>query len=601
MPRGSGKTTFALVAALWAVLYGHHGFVLLIAANATKAKELLVTIKTELRTNAQLAADFPEAIAPILALEGITNRAAGQRFNGQPTYITWTDRTVVLPTIPSSPASGAIIRIAGLLGGDIRGQQWKRADGSTVRPSLALADDPQTSRSAKSPSQCDTRERILKQDVLRAAGPGKSLALVACITVIVPGDLSDRLLNPELSPGWTSLRCKTLYAFPTNLALWEEYHARRLESQRVNGDDSAATAFYRKNRKAMDAGAIVAWPENHKDDELSAIETAMKAYLEDRQGFAAEFQNEPQLKAAAGEVRVCTAAQIAEKVNHIARGQAPLFATHVNAFIDVSQDVLWFAVCAWSQDFDGAIVDYGAWPDQARPYYTLHDLAVTIADELGDGFASLDEQLFEALDRLTKDLFARKILRTDGEELRISQVIIDAGFETETVKRFCRESASAAMLLPSHGRGITARDTPISCWQRKPGQKRGEEWVIGKAAEARGSRHLTFDSNHWKTQTHKRLATNRGGRGSLELYGDRPAEHRMVADHLAAEGPLLVKAKGREVAEWKLPPSKPDNHLGDCVVGCAVGASIAGASILGHKAAPPKPPRAPRRDRVSYL
>jgi hypothetical protein len=180
-------------------------------------------------------------------------------------------------------------------------------------------------------------------------------------------------------------------------------------------------------------------------------------------------------------------------------------------------------------------------------------------------------------------------------------LIVDAGFESETVKRLCRESKHAALLLPSHGRGVGAKDKPLSTWAKKPGEKRGEEWVIGRASQARGSRHLTYDTNHWKMQTHKRLATNRGGRGSLELFGSRAGEHRMFGDHCAAELGTLVKAKGREVVEFALPPSKPDNHWFDGLVGCTVGASIEGSAVLGHKAPPPKPPRKSRRARVGYL
>jgi hypothetical protein len=76
----------------------------------------------------------------------------------------------------------------------------------------------------------------------------------------------------------------------------------------------------------------------------------------------------------------------------------------------------------------------------------------------------------------------------------------------------------------------------------------------------------------------------------------------MLADHIAAEVPTMVKANGREVIEWDLPPNKPDNHWGDCVVGICVGASIEGAQVLGHKAPPPKPPRKARRaPRVTQL
>ena len=38
-------------------------------------------------------------------------------------------------------------------------------------------------------------------------------------------------------------------------------------------------------------------------------------------------------------------------------------------------------------------------------------------------------------------------------------------------------------------------------------------------------------------------------------------------------------AQGRTVDEWKLRATRPDNHWLDCLVGCAVAASIQGAAL----------------------
>src|SRR5690606_36577343 len=115
--------------------------------------------------------DFPEVVFPIQSLEGIANRCAGQLYRGQRTHISWTAKEIILPTMPDSPASGAIIKVAGITG-RIRGMKAKRADGKTVRPSLVVLDDPQTDESARSLAQCANRESILAGAVLGLAGPG---------------------------------------------------------------------------------------------------------------------------------------------------------------------------------------------------------------------------------------------------------------------------------------------------------------------------------------------------------------------------------------------------------------------------------------------
>jgi len=119
---------------------------------------------------------------PIQCLDGIANRCSGQLYKNERTHIGWTAREIVLPTIDGSRASGAIIKVAGITG-RIRGMKYKRADGQSVRPSLVVIDDPQTDESARSLSQCATRESILAGAVLGLAGPGKKIAGVMPCTV----------------------------------------------------------------------------------------------------------------------------------------------------------------------------------------------------------------------------------------------------------------------------------------------------------------------------------------------------------------------------------------------------------------------------------
>jgi hypothetical protein len=86
-----------------------------------------------------------------------------------------------------------------------------------------------------------------------------------------------------------------------------------------------------------------------------------------------------------------------------------------------------------------------------------------------------------------------------------------------------------------------------------------------------------------------------GDRGCLSLFGDNPAQHRMFAEHLAAEYRVKTEARGRTVDEWKLRPERGDNHWFDCLVGCAVAASMQGASLLGQTGT-----ALPKRERVSF-
>jgi hypothetical protein len=579
MPRGSGKTVLCQTACVWAALIGATPFVCLIAASADRAKQLLETIKTWLETNPLLHEDWPEVTFPIHSLERITNRQKGQRHNGEPTRIEWNVDKIVLPTIAGSRASGAVISCSGMKGSDIRGQNHARPDGQVVRPQLVMVDDPQTTESAWSPSQSQRREAILAGDVLGMAGPGRKIAGLLCGTVIRPGDMADNILDRSKHPEWQGERSKLVYSFPTNEKLWARYAELRADSLRNDGDGREATEFYRQHREEMDAGAVVAWPQRYNKDELSAIQHAVNLKLRDEAAFSAEYQNEPLVEEDAG--GILTADEVAAKTNGHRRGEVPLGANHLTMFIDVQARLLFAVVAAWEDDFTGYVVDYGTWPDQQRQFFTLRDARRTISRAFPK--AGVEGAIYSALEALTGNYLSRQWRRDDGAMVKIDRCLIDAnwGQSTDVVYQFCRQSPHGGILLPSHGKYVGASSTPFSEYRRKRGDRVGHHWRVPNVQGRRQVRYVLVDTNYWKSLVHARLAVTMGDRGCLSLFGHRPEEHRLFAEHLVAEYPVKVEARGRVVDEWKLRATSPDNHWLDCLVGCAVAASIQGAALAG--------------------
>ena len=93
-----------------------------------------------------------------------------------------------------------------------------------------------------------------------------------------------------------------------------------------------------------------------------------------------------------------------------------------------------------------------------------------------------------------------------------------------------------------------------------------------------------IDTNFWKTFVQARLIVPIGDPGCLSLFGGGVSEstdHRLLAEHLTAEYRERTQGRGRELDEWKLLPSRVDNHWLDCLVGCAVAGSMAGAVLFG--------------------
>ena len=581
MPRGSGKTVCCQTAVLWAALIGASPFICLVAASAERARDLLENIKIWLETNPLLHEDFPEVTYPIRCLERITNRQKGQKYKGEPTRIDWSSDRVVLPVIDGSLSSGIVISSSGMKGSDIRGQNYARADGQVVRPQLVLVDDPQTTESAWSPSQSQRREAILAGDVLGMAGPGKKIAGLMACTVIRPGDMADNILDRDKHPEWQGERTKMIYSFPApgSDKLWAQYAEIRADSLRNDGDGSQATEFYRSNQEVMDAGSHVAWPQRYNEDELSALQHAMNLRLRDEAAFFAEYQNEPIIESVGEEMLAADA--IAAKTNGHPRNVIPQVCNHLTMFIDVQQKVLFWMLCGWEENFTGYVVDYGTWPEQKRAYYTLRDIRSTIS-RAAPG-AGLEGQIYAGLDILTAEKLAATYHRDDGAEMRIDRCLIDAnwGQSTDVVYQFCRQSQHAGLLLPSHGRYVGASSIPFSEYKRKRGDRVGLHWRIPNTVGKRQVRHALIDTNYWKTFVHARLSVSMGDPGCLSLFGRDDKTHRMLADHLTAEYRVKSQAQGRTVDEWKLRATRPDNHWLDCLVGCAVGASMQGAVLLG--------------------
>lgn len=635
-PRGDGKTTRLERAELWAVLNGVRRFPVFLGAEKGAADESMATIKTELDSNEILAEDYPEVCLPCAAIEGIAQRCAGQLYLGHRTHMKWGQGLILLPMLDVSHwlqlpngeqyrpfirpdglslASCAIIRIASIMA-RIRGMKYKLPTGETVRPDFAIIDDPQTEKSAWSESQCEQRMRVIKGAVLKLAGPGQEISAFASVTVIRKGDLSDRLLDRQKNPEWQGVRSKMLYAFPTNEKLWADYEQVRADELRANADDARAdvptpkaTAFYAERRckpecvdvldkprecatcgrreTCMDAGAVVAWKHRHTPHELSAVQSAMNLKIEDEESFCAECQNEP--KEARHDDTTLSADAIASRVNRHKRGLIPHWATRVTAFVDVGEKLLYWAVSAWNDEFTGAVVDYGTTPSQNRAFFAARDANPTLARIYPK--AGLEGRISEGLAVTINALCSREWQRDDGANLRLERCMIDAnwGQTSDVVYEFCRRSEHAAVLLPSHGKGIGASGLPFALWQPRQGERLGLNWALRSNPTKRVVRHVVFDTNFWKSFIHARLSMAMGDKGALTLFGDKPDLHRLFAEHLTAEYTVRTEGRGRTVDEWKQKPNNPDNHWFDCVVGCAVAASVCGCALPGTKAAKKNP------------
>lgn len=599
MPRGTGKTSLTEAAALWACLFGFRKYVFLVGATEKHAIDMLESIRIEIESNDLLLEDFPAVCLPIRKLEGIATRKLLS--NGKRVRIKLSATELHLPWIidgRNGPGAGAIIEVRGITGA-IRGAKTKLFDGTTVRPDFVIPDDPQTDESAMAPGQVEKRERTIAGAVLGLAGPGKKIAGVMPCTVIADGDLADRFLNRELHPEWNGLRIPFVKSFPSNLDLWDQYREIRAESLRRFGDNREGKKFYRRNRAAMDDGAVVSWEARFEPDELSAIQHAMNKRFSDEAAFFAEFQNDPR-ESSGEETRILSAGEIAKRFNGLDRLNVIAGAQFLTGFVDVQQRGLYYALAGWRGDFTGGVVDYGSFPDQGRRYFQYNDMNRTLAKQFPN--AGVEGGITAGLSALLDHLFGREYIREDdGASMIPNLILIDANWKTSTIRDFVRRRRSPAV-VPAHGRYVGASSRPISEYKKSKGERAGLHW---KSSTIERTVHVLFDTNFWKSFVHERLSIPFGDVGNLTLFGRDDGAHRMIAEHLSSEYRVRVtnNSTARVVDEWKLPANKPDNHLLDAVVGSAVAASVMGAAVVtSADVQSPKPKkRKRRRPRFGYL
>ena len=600
--RGFAKTTLAENAGLWAVSYGHRRFVSIFGATRPLASGSMESIRAEIETNDLIDEDFPEITQAIRALEGRPQRCASQTCCGARTHIEWTKTKLAFPVTPGSQAAGAVITCNGITAAS-RGLKHKLPDGTGQRPDLIIVDDPQTDESATKPSAVMKRLNLIRKVILRLAGHQKQIACVVNGTIIAKDDVVDQLTDPRRNPAFQSERIKMVRKWAAaHETLWLEQYSRiRNSYDQADPEDQArahreATAFYATHRAEMDAGAEVSWEWCFDPDtEVSSLQHAYNILIDDGpEVFASECQQEP--LEAAGEDEKPSLAGIENRINRLERGKVPLWATRLVGFADVQAKLLYWMVMAVSDDFTAHVVDYGTEPEQPRTYFTLREATRTLEGALqaSGKQGGQEAAIWHGLEQLEQRVIGRAWAREDGPELKVERFFVDSGWETTTIYEYCRRSRLGAVIMPSKGHSVNAASRPMTEWEIKEHEKPGFHFVTTTDPAKRHVRLTKYDPFFWKTFVAGRLKAL--GPGALTLFGDRPDEHRMLADHLKAEFCEKTFGRGRVVWHWKQFPGQ-DNHLLDAVVGCYAAAALQGCRLGENRTDPPKR----KQPRVNYF
>lgn len=601
-PRGYVKSTRSENGTLWIQLYRHLSFTLFIGANDTQASIGLESIKQELTENELLIEDFPETCYPLVKLENKPQRCASQTYQGDLTHTRWQTDRIVLPTIDGK--GGGIIVAAGMMAAT-RGMRHKRPDGRQARPDFVVIDDPQTDESAHSPVQIAKRMRVLQNSIMRLGGHGHQISAVINATVIAPDDMVDQLADHRKHPEWPAVRASALSKLPSDRAINEHWLGEYKRIRGIyNADDPKglqkakmrSTAYYKKHQAVMDEGAVAEWPDIPLElDEISPIQHAMNVWVDDGEDvFWAEIQNKPRRTAVASPLDL-NRDELLERKSGYDRGVVPDDRSYVVFHVDVHDELLYWTVAAVGLGFTGEVIGYGTWPEQPSQWFSMRNCKVKLSSVYNA--ATSEEAIEQGLTDLLSRLMATQWRFADGTTAAISCGLVDAGYKPQEVANAIRTIGSDR-ILSSRGIGIGPVEKPMEEYDMSPKRvlRCGPDptkprWYYPRENVDGGVIRVHFDANFWKDTIAARL-TQESADGKWRLFGKSATDHGPYVEHLIAERPEQVTAKGRTVNVWKVQGSA-DNHWFDTLVGCGVAASIAGAQLpttrIITQVEPPKP------------
>ena len=252
-PRGHAKSTlisFAFV--LWAICYGYKHFIVIISATGPVAKQFIIDIRNELEFNERIKNDFGE-----MKNDDIWN--SNEIYTRNKVFLT---------------SKGA--------GAQMRGMKF-----NSTRPDLVILDDLETAEQVASPSQNASLKQWFNSDVMPMGCPTCSFFYIG--TVLSYDALLYHMLNDGEYSSWVRKTFQAVIKF-SDSPLWQEWENMMTDLTRGDHAYSDAMAFYREHKEEMLAGTEVLWPNQRPD----MYEHLMERRIASEEGFASEFQNDPQ-------------------------------------------------------------------------------------------------------------------------------------------------------------------------------------------------------------------------------------------------------------------------------------------------------------------
>ncbi|OEU67456.1 MAG: hypothetical protein BBJ57_02035 [Desulfobacterales bacterium PC51MH44] len=559
MPRGTGKSALARGGMHWGISHGHIRFGEVFVSGSDKVSEFINPVK-QWFTSGPSAEDFPEIAFPINALEGNNIRTKGQRLDGEATNIEWKETIIRLPTVEGSESSGSIIKTKSISSKGIRGASEIMPDGSIARPDFIICDDPQTDEGAKNPRICKDLLKRINKTIVGLAGPDDKMGIIIPCTIIEPDDAMHQILDHKLYPRFRGKHVKMLPSLPENMEIWEGEYRKLYEECLLSDpqDFTPINEYYKEHHEEMTKGATSSWPER-KGKWADAIQLGMHYYLDDKEMFYCEYQNDPGALITEDDIRL-RPGDVLSNLNGFDRYEQPEGYAIETMAIDINDYGLNAAHVYSRLDMTGVVSDYFEYTPDNRGYIWQKDCGLQKEAEIEKAIISFME--------LYSVRYPNCIFGIDGNYM-------------------LKYAHSAMKVLKRKGINVyVLRGTDYKKY--RDGTKIGDKKLLrqpGERCEYRqgvNGPEIWFDSNWWHMQTQGCFKIKNPSRGSLSVWGaaEDYQQHYDFADECTVD---VYKSYNYQdynnMYEIVKIPGRNDKF--DAVGMCQILANLHGASFAG--------------------
>ncbi|MFC1782351.1 terminase gpA endonuclease subunit [Planctomycetota bacterium] len=585
--RGAGKSSVGkCVGGVWAIVYGHIKWLVLVEVNTEEATETLEDILSyytddTLSDDDLFGADFPELCQAMRYAKRNPQPARRMVIDSQETSVVVKKDKLVFPKLKGVAASGARIIPKGAEK-PIRGMA--KLD---VRPDLVWINDVETDETARSPAMTRNIRKNITQAIMGLEGPNAPLGVLMTGTIIERECLLSQYTDRTKHPEWHGKRCKFFIEWPASTELMDKY--LYLKSQ----DEAEANSFFSDNQVEIEAGAVISNPHRYISQkgpdgrplEISAIQHAYnKIFIMKMPAFMCEWQNDPQQEDIEMKLE-CN--EVQKKINGVPRGIVPEGVVKIAAAVDVHSRRLNWTVTGYTDKGAGKVIDY----DVSR----VHSPQTKLSDQDPALQQAVEAAVFDALMEL-KGIFGVGWPDQDGAVRNLDLGLIDAGYKSGAVYEFCR--IAGGLFRPIKGFGGESGQAKY----RRPARgsktiRLGNYWFATIVThKGRGLWVYHLDADHWKRAAQEGFMLDEDKAGSLILYGSEPYVHSDFARQITAEEWITEAPTGKPISSRWLRHQKDNHFLDD------MGLAMAAADMLGLGGlSAPAPKQAPRRRRIGQV